>query len=130
MDSSNLRLFLLKTTICSMSSKPNFCLGPLEREILEIIWKKDCASVRCVLVMLNKSRQKNDKLAYTTVMTVMKRLLKKQVLLRKKEGRSFIYQAKQSRSKFIQQVVHFTVNDLVEKFGQLALNALKKEIDS
>jgi predicted transcriptional regulator len=111
-----------------MSTEPCFSLGPLEKEVLEIIWSQDCPNVKCVLLELNRSRNKKSKLAYTTVMTIMKRLVKKNILIRKKDGRSYNYEAKESKHEFIKKITHQTVEELIEKFGDLATQALKEEI--
>lgn len=111
-----------------MSNKCNCNLGPLEQEVLEIVWTKDCPSVRCVLTELNQKRSKKDKLAYTTIMTILKRLVKKGILIRKKESRSFRYEAKQSKQNFLKEVARQTIDDLKKQFGDLAVQTLKKEL--
>ncbi len=111
-----------------MSTDLSCCLGPLEKEVLEIVWIEGCPSVRCVLLEINKARKKSEKLAYTTVMTIMKRLVRKKILIRKKDGRSYRYEAKESKQQFINRVTHCTVQNLTNKFGDLALQALRKEL--
>jgi len=111
-----------------MSVDVSCCLGPLEKEILEVIWVKDCPSVKCVLLEINKPRKKSEKLAYTTVMTIMKRLVKKKILTRKKDGRSYRYEPKESKQQFIKKVTHCTVQNLINKFGNLAIQALREEL--
>jgi len=114
--------------MCSMLTNKSCCLGPLEKKVLEIVWAKNCPSVKCVLLELNKSRKKSEKLAYTTVMTIMKRLVKKKILTRKKEGRSYHYEAKKSKYQFIKSVTHCTIQNLISSFGDLAIQALKEEL--
>jgi predicted transcriptional regulator len=111
-----------------MSTDTSCCLGPLEKKVLEIVWIKDCPSVRCVLLEINKSRKKSEKLAYTTVMTIMKRLVKKKILTRKKDGRSYRYEPKEPKEQFIKKAAHCTVQNLINKFGDLAIKALKEEL--
>src|SRR5438132_2716607 len=65
-------------------------LGPLEREVMEVLWgSNDALAVRDVLERLNRRRK--PKLAYTTVMTVLSRLAEKEVLTRQKVGRGYVY---------------------------------------
>ena len=64
-----------------------YALGPLERDTLQVVWKKQRASVQDVLLSLNSCPTKT--LAYTTVMTIMSRLVEKGVLKRAKEGRCY-----------------------------------------
>jgi predicted transcriptional regulator len=62
-----------------------FSLGSLESEVLAILCETGGGSVRDVCSRLSRP------LAYTTVMTTLDRLYKKDLLLRSKEGRSFLY---------------------------------------
>jgi len=57
-----------------------------------VIWRADClVSVRFVLDALNDKR--DSPLAYTTVMTVMNRLVTKNALTREGERRRYVYGA-------------------------------------
>jgi predicted transcriptional regulator len=62
-----------------------FSLGSLESEVLAILCDTGGGSVRDVCSRLSRP------LAYTTVMTTLDRLYKKDLLRRCKEGRSFLY---------------------------------------
>ena len=62
-------------------------LGDVEHDILKIVWKLKEASVNDVLIELRK----NKEVAYTTVMTILQILAKKNYLSFKKQGRSYIY---------------------------------------
>jgi predicted transcriptional regulator len=67
-------------------------LGPLEAAIMDVVWEAgEAVAVRTVVDRLNSGRA--EPLAYTTVMTVMGRLAKKDILRRRKEGRGFLYEA-------------------------------------
>jgi len=64
---------------------PNARIGPLEQRLLSALWMRGSATVRELL-------DGGDlKLAYTTVMTTLDRLYKKQLLNRAAEGRAFRY---------------------------------------
>lgn len=61
-------------------------LGRLERQVLEETWRRPGEiSVRDVYVAFG------EKIAYTTLMTTLDRLYKKQLLSRRKDGRAFLY---------------------------------------
>ena len=64
-------------------------LGPLETEILHIVWELDTATVKAVheQILSNPDRE----LAYASVTTVLNRLTKKGWLSREKKGRSFYW---------------------------------------
>ncbi len=66
---------------------------PLELECLKVLWVTGEASVRDVQQTLAPSRA----LAYTTVMTVLERLVRKGAVARRKDGRAFLYAASVSR---------------------------------
>lgn len=64
-----------------MSDRPTgFDLGPLEAEVMRLVWEKGEVQVEEVHQALLWDR----KIAYTTVMTVMSRLSTKGVLTRRK----------------------------------------------
>ena len=60
-------------------------LGPLEIEVMEVLWAGGECSVRDVVEQLDR------KLAYTTIMTTLDRLFKKGLLDRQKSERAFLY---------------------------------------
>jgi predicted transcriptional regulator len=60
---------------------------PLELECLKTLWTLGEANVRQVMQALAPRRI----LAYTTVMTILDRLARKQAVERRKAGRSFVY---------------------------------------
>lgn len=66
---------------------------PLELECLKALWILGESNVRGVKVEIEPRR----KLAYTTVMTLLERLVKKGGVSRKKVGRAFIYSPELSR---------------------------------
>ena len=67
--------------------------GQLEWEILQIIQKQGKSSVWDVC------HQLKNKSSYTTVMTVMTRLVEKNELEREKDGRRFLYWTPQKQKK-------------------------------
>lgn len=73
-------------------------LGDLELQVMEVLWRTDHAmSVREVLAELTRDRD----LAYTTVMTVLDRLAKKDRVTRELEGRAWYYRPAESRATLI-----------------------------
>lgn len=85
-----------------MAFLPNYrpeklSLGPLEEEILNIIWDLKSASVKDVLdkILANPNRE----LTYSSVTTVLQRLTKKGWLKCVKKGRAFWWQPLISREQ-------------------------------
>jgi predicted transcriptional regulator len=68
-------------------------LGPLERRLLEAIWERGDATVRELVESGNKV------LAYTTIMTTLDRLYRKNLLSRQTEGRAFRYTPRFTREE-------------------------------
>jgi predicted transcriptional regulator len=75
-------------------STPKRRLGPLEEQLLQALWKRRSATVRELMV------QGGLDVAYTTVMTTLDRLYKKQLLDRKAEGRAFRYRLRHTPEEF------------------------------
>lgn len=100
-------------------------LGNLQSEVMEILWQSQTpVSVRFVTEILQKKR----KIAYTTVMTIMTRLVEKGVLNRKLSGVSYLYQPKVEREQFIAKSVHSIFTTTVLSLGQEAVTHFIKEI--
>lgn len=86
-------------------------LGKLEREVMEVVWRRGETSVRDVYQAFE------ERMAYTTLMTTLDRLHKKGLLARRKDGRAFLYSPQVSREEFEQG---FTV-DIID--GLLGLGS-------
>jgi predicted transcriptional regulator len=74
-----------------------FDLGPLEIEVMDVLWARGRSNVHDVVEALRRP------LAYTTVMTTLDRLYKKGLLDRQKSDRAFIYFAGFSREEWEQR---------------------------
>src|SRR3982074_3562780 len=72
-------------------------LGPLEVGVMESVWSRGESAVRDVVDRLDRP------LAYTTVMTTLDRLYKKELLTRRKVERAFIYCPSLSRIEWEQR---------------------------
>ena len=72
-------------------------LGPLERDVMEVVWNLGSANVREVAAAITRP------LAYTTVMTTLDRLYKKGVLQRVTNDRAFVYSARFTRQDWDRQ---------------------------
>ena len=72
-------------------------LGPLEAEILNIVWELGCVTVKDVhdRILADPDRE----LAYTSVTTVLRRLTQKGWLTCDREGRAFSWKALVSREE-------------------------------
>lgn len=84
-------------------------LGPLEERLLEALWKS--AQPMTVRELVEQSC--ND-LAYTTVMTTLDRLFKKNLLNREAHGRAFRYAPRYSREEMHQQALAESLRQLLD----------------
>ena len=103
----------------------SYNFGPLERDVLDCIWREEEVSVREVHSCLMKSR----KIAYTTVMTIMKRLTDKGLLTRKKQGKAYLYSSKRTKEQTAKTVIGKIVNSLIDQFGEEAVVAFSDELE-
>jgi BlaI family transcriptional regulator, penicillinase repressor len=81
-------------------------LTELELEIMKIVWDHDTVTVRDVYETLLKRR----KVAYTTVMTMMKILEQKKYLKKNRDDRAYVYRPAQPRRQVIGAIVRDFVN--------------------
>ncbi|MCF8890622.1 BlaI/MecI/CopY family transcriptional regulator [Priestia megaterium] len=92
-------------------------LGPLELEVMKILWSKEEATVQEVLAELNK----RNEYAYTTIMTIMNRLDKKKILTRNKVGKGYKYKARYDEDELVQQTSSKKVEQLLGNYGDIAI---------
>ncbi len=78
-----------------------------ELEIMKVVWEREQATVRDVYEVLLKRR----KVAYTTVMTMMKILEQKGFLRKSQEDRAYLYRPAQPK----RQVIGVMVRDFINR---------------
>lgn len=89
-------------------------LAPLESQVMHVVWDAGApASVRQVLDALNRDRP--EPLAYTTVMTVMNRLVAKGALVRQGRPRKYVYEAT------ARDAAGIAVRDVIRTHGDAAI---------
>src|SRR3984957_21325424 len=101
-------------------------LHELESEVMEELWRSGEAPVRAVMDALNARTSK--KRAYTTYMTIMARLHKKGVLVRRREGKTDFYTPTQSRDEYMAARARAEVEDLVAHYGDVALSKFAQQM--
>jgi len=77
-----------------------------ELEIMKIVWTRERVTVRDVYEDLLERR----KIAYTTVMTMMKILAQKKYLRKTQEDRAYVYQPTKPKNQVIKGMVREFVN--------------------
>lgn len=105
-------------------------LGTLEVRIMDILWNRNghgTTTVREVVTRLNEGQQRP--VAYTTVMTVMTRLVEKGLLKRTLVGKTHHYEPALSREQFLRRFSGDIVEALVADFGDVAIAQFMEEIE-
>jgi predicted transcriptional regulator len=103
-------------------------LHELEAEVMEELWRSGEAPVRSVMEALNERASKPR--AYTTYMTIMSRLHKKGLLVRRREGKTDFYAPRQSREEYQAARARTEVEELVAQYGDAALSNFAQQMAS
>lgn len=96
----------------------NRFFGPLEARIMDILWAVPDSSIKEVQTALEGDKDVN----FNTVMTVMNRLVDKDILGKQLRGRTSLYRPVLSREEFMEEQSKELSHDLVDEFGPLAVN--------
>jgi len=104
-------------------------LGPLEQDVMDVVWGLRDATVRDVHAELASSRE----IAYTTVMTTMARLARKGLLLRDTADLAHRYRPVVTRDQYARGAVGDVLAWLLERYPEPAVAYLAdvvEELDS
>ena len=102
-------------------------LGRLELQIMKVVWEKGKATVHDVKEALGKGR----KPAYSTILTMMRKIEAKGYLEHEVDNRTFIYRPTISRNDVRQSILGDILDRLFEGSPSLLMNSLveQKDID-
>ena len=101
-------------------------LGPLEKELMGILWRADKALTgREIFEALRQSRR----VAYTTVLTVLERLVPKGLVNKDKVDGRYMYTAQQTQEEFTATVSRSVLSGLYELSPSHTVAAMVDIID-
>ncbi|HEY7112643.1 MAG TPA: BlaI/MecI/CopY family transcriptional regulator [Thermoanaerobaculia bacterium] len=100
-------------------------LGPLEDEIMEIVWSE---SEPVSVATVHRALARKRKLAYSTVKAVLTNLARKGLLRKRSEGRSNVFSPVQTREEFRKGVVEEVVGSLVKDYRNPLLAHLVERV--
>ncbi|MDX1658954.1 MAG: BlaI/MecI/CopY family transcriptional regulator [Nitriliruptorales bacterium] len=100
-------------------------LGPLEQDVMDVIWTLQDATVRDVHDELSQRR----KIAYTTVMTTMSRLANKGLLVRDTKGLAHRYRPLISRDSYARSTFGSLLSWLFDRYPESAVSYLAEVVD-
>lgn len=92
-------------------------LGPLEQQVMEVLWNSDAP-----LKPLDVLNQLKGDHAYTTIMTILKRLTDKNFACRQLAGKAFLYAPCHCKEDFVKSNLSGIYNGLVNSYGKLAIS--------
>jgi predicted transcriptional regulator len=100
-------------------------LGPLEQDVMDVVWRLRDVTVRDVHADLASTRE----IAYTTVMTTMSRLARKGMLLRDTADLAHRYRPVVSRDQYARGAVGDVLTWLLERYPEPAVAYLADVVD-
>lgn len=87
---------------------PENSLGPLEADIMQVVWLRQKVTVQDVYEAISADRP----IAYNTVMTVMTRLAQKGILKRQKDGRAYLYFPTTSKAEVAKGMLQYIIDKI------------------
>lgn len=96
-------------------------LGGLEQKIMEVLWTSS-ESLKPSAVL---SQLKGD-YAYTTIMTVLKRMSDKKLVRRRLKGNTYYYRALTDKATFAAGCLDDLFCRVLDSYGDLAIASFKK----
>ncbi len=101
-------------------------LSTLEQQVMNLVWGLGPCSVKDVHREFNKDR----KIAYTTIATILQRLQNKGLVKRIAEGNSYIYSSKLSKEKYSKSMINNFLTKFVDSFGETAIASFAESVET
>jgi len=101
-------------------------IGDLERSVMEVLWATPDGGSRTVREVHAELAGERD-IAYTTVMTVMDRLARKEMVHQERDGRAYRYRARGSRGEMTAELMRDTLEEFSSHDRQTALAAFVED---
>ncbi|MFQ5398432.1 MAG: BlaI/MecI/CopY family transcriptional regulator [Anaerolineae bacterium] len=89
--------------------------GKLEAKIMDILWNESEATARVVFEAL---RDQGQRLSYSTVKTVLERLVDKGVLEKERHTKAYVYRSRLNREDFTRSAVGQIIDSLLASFTE------------
>lgn len=100
-------------------------LGSTEQKIMSFFWHHHS---RKSIAELHRSLIKKEPIAYTTVATIVGRLVEKKLLTRSKSGRNYVYSCTQTKDEFMVGKSRGLIRTLLGNFGEVAVVGFVEEL--
>lgn len=100
-------------------------LSPLEQETMNIVWELKQCSIRDVVEQFNREK----KLAYTTVSTLLQRLFEKGLVTKNNHNAVIFYTPKVSKELYSKKMARSFFRTFMSSFGETAIVSFAESID-
>ena len=102
-------------------------IGPLEQKVLAILWQNHEATARDICSGLEELGERR---AYSTVRTIINRLVKKNIVSQRLDSteRIYIYIPIYTKSELEKRIIHGLLGEMLRKFEQSTINYLAEEL--
>lgn len=100
-----------------------FLLGELEKKVMDVLWASPSA-----LCPHEVQLRLSQPYAYTTVLTILRRLFDKKILLRRRRSSTYCYQPVQTQTVFITGCMDRLFDYLYQCYGQLFVDRFTQKI--
>ena len=101
-------------------------LGELEHEVMSVLWtREDAATIREVVEIVETRRE----VAYTTVMTIMNRLVEKGLLSRSEKETPHRFLPCQNEQETYRRLAGTILTEIHANFGDLAIACFAEEAE-
>ncbi len=100
-------------------------LGPLQRQVLEVLWEKGAMTVHDVIDAMARKK----KPAYTTVLTALQKLEKAGWVAHAAQGRAYVYRATETRAGATGKSVRAFLSSLFQGKSELLLEHLVNDTE-
>ena len=97
-------------------------LHELESEVMDAVWDARAGELTVRAVMDELNERANPPRAYTTYMTILARLYKKGLMVRRREGKTDVYAPALTREEYRARRAAAEVEQLVDEYGDAALS--------
>lgn len=101
-------------------------LGPLEAEVMTLLWRHGPAKVASVREQLN--RRRTSPLAHTTVLAVLTNLETKAVVSHSVEGTAYRFYAVVSKDELLARRARLEATGLLQRYRHAAVSAFVDEL--
>lgn len=101
-------------------------ISELEQQVMNIVWSLKKCSVRDVLTIIGKTKP----VAYTTILTVLQRLYEKGLVVKKREGKAFLYKPKVSKELYSRSMAQGFLRKFINSFGDIGIASFAESIES